>query len=80
MNREIIAILLIAASGILFFVIMAVVIVRLLKNREKPKPAGEDEKLFRRVSAAREIGAGPCKELRVPRGPPVSVPGGGGLC
>lgn len=55
MNREIIAILLIAASGILFFVIMAVVIVRLLKNREKPKPAGEDEKLFRRVSAAREI-------------------------
>ena len=47
MNREIIAILLIAASGILFFVIMAVVIVRLLKNREKPKPAGEDEKLFR---------------------------------
>lgn len=50
MNREVMAILLIAASGILFFVIMAVVIVRLIKNREKPKSVGEDEKLFRRVS------------------------------
>ncbi|MCH5249991.1 MAG: hypothetical protein J1E98_08660 [Lachnospiraceae bacterium] len=55
MNREVIAILLIAASGILFFVIMAVVMVRFLKNRKETKPAGEDDKLFRRVSAAREL-------------------------
>lgn len=55
MNRELIAILLIAASGIVFFAIMVFVVVKLIQNRKEKKTADEDDKLFQRVSSAREI-------------------------